>query len=64
MTPTLNLRWEVRTVQGFKYVRGTYGTVNFKGTYRTGPVKYDFLGKMSTFSKRVQYLQFLCNRVV
>jgi hypothetical protein len=49
-----------------KYVRykalSTYGTATFKGTYRTGSVKCEFLGKMSTFSKWVQYLQFSCNR--
>ncbi len=49
-----------------KYVRyralSTYGTAIFKGTYRTGPVRYNFFNSLE--SKLVDYLQYLFSIII
>ena len=50
-----------------KYVRyralSTYGTATFKGTYRTGTVRYIFFFKFLE-STSVNYLQFLISIII
>ena len=50
-----------------KYVRyralSTYGTATFKGTYRTGTVRYNFFFKFLE-STSVNYLQFLISIII
>jgi len=49
-----------------KYVRyralSTYGTATFKGTYRTGTVRYIFFKFLESTS--VNYLQFLISIII